>query len=67
MFRYTRLSSDEQGLARFEDVEVVLDPADPAPDQLSVSAPMSARRPCCSVEPPPGAVIRSNRRHAGSS
>ena len=39
---YTRLYSDDDGQARFEDVEVVLDPDDPAPDQLSVSVPMGA-------------------------
>jgi hypothetical protein len=40
--RYTRLFSDEAGRARFEDVEVPLDPADPAPDQLGLSGPIPA-------------------------
>jgi quercetin dioxygenase-like cupin family protein len=42
MVRYTRLFSDAQGMARFQDVEVTLDPDDPAPDELSVSEPMPA-------------------------
>ena len=44
MVHYTRLYSDDDGQARFEDVEVVLDPDDPAPDQLSVSVPMGCDR-----------------------
>jgi quercetin dioxygenase-like cupin family protein len=42
MLQYTRLFSDEQGVARFEDVEVRLHPDDPRPDALSLSEPIPA-------------------------
>jgi hypothetical protein len=42
MLRYTRLFTDEQGLARFDDVDVLLHPDNPSPDTLSVSEPMPA-------------------------
>ena len=40
--RDTRLFTDEQGMARFGDVEVPLEPEDPPSDALSVSAPIPA-------------------------
>jgi hypothetical protein len=43
MPQYTRLFSDAQGQARFEDVQVAFEPDDPHPDEFSVSAPMAAR------------------------
>jgi hypothetical protein len=42
MLRYTRLFTDEQGMARFDDVDVLLHPDNPSPDTLSVSEPMPA-------------------------
>jgi hypothetical protein len=42
MFAYTRLFTDPQGMARFEEVEVALEPHDPAPGELSMSEPMPA-------------------------
>jgi hypothetical protein len=38
----TRLYADEQGRARFEDVELPFLPNDPAPDVMSVSQPWQA-------------------------
>jgi quercetin dioxygenase-like cupin family protein len=54
MVRYTRLFSDEQGTARFEDVDVALDPDDPAPHELSVSEPMPATAVLFGRAPPGG-------------
>jgi hypothetical protein len=42
MHQITRLFTDEHGQARFEDVQIPLAPDNPAPDQLSVSAPWPA-------------------------
>jgi quercetin dioxygenase-like cupin family protein len=42
MLPVTRLYADEQGHARFEDVEISLAPDDPPPDTLSVSEPWQA-------------------------
>jgi hypothetical protein len=42
MLRYTRLFTDEQGMARFDDVEVPLHPDNPPPGVLSVSEPIPA-------------------------
>jgi len=42
VLRYTRLFTDQHGMARFEEVEVALAPKNPAPDELSVSEPMRA-------------------------
>jgi|tagenome__1003787_1003787.scaffolds.fasta_scaffold19399936_2 quercetin dioxygenase-like cupin family protein len=42
MLPVTRLYADEQGHARFEDVEISLTPDDPPPDTLSVSEPWQA-------------------------
>jgi hypothetical protein len=38
----TRIYADDQGRARFEDVEIALRPDDPPPDDLSVSEPWQA-------------------------
>jgi len=42
MLPVTRLFADEQGYARFEDVEVSLAPNHPPPDVMSVSEPWQA-------------------------
>jgi hypothetical protein len=42
LLRYTRLFTDEEGEARFDDVEVPLHPEDPPPDVLSLSDPIPA-------------------------
>lgn len=42
MLAVTRLYADEQGHARFEDVEIPLTPDDPPPDVMSVSGPWQA-------------------------
>ncbi len=42
MLAVTRLHADEQGRARFEDVEIPLTPDDPPPDVMSVSGPWQA-------------------------
>ena len=42
MVPITRLFADEQGHARFEDIELPLTPGDPTPDALSVSPPWQA-------------------------
>ena len=66
MLHYTRLYCDDDGQARFEDVEVVLDPDDPAPDQLSVSVPMGATAVLFG-RAPRAAAIRHNPKRAASS
>ena len=40
--RYTRLYADDDGLARFEDIDLPLTPEVPLPDDLSVSQPLPA-------------------------
>jgi quercetin dioxygenase-like cupin family protein len=42
VLRYTRLFSDERGIARFEDVEIPLHPDDPPPHVLRMSEPIPA-------------------------
>jgi hypothetical protein len=42
MVHYTRLSTDEQGRSRFEEIDVSFHPGDPGPDELAVSEPMPA-------------------------
>ncbi len=42
MLRITRLYADEDGNARFQDVEVAFTPDDPPPDATSVSPPLPA-------------------------
>ena len=39
---YLRLFADGDGRARFEECELALSPPEPAPDQLSISAPLPA-------------------------
>lgn len=42
MVPVTRLHSDHDGHARFEDIEIALAPEDPPPDVMSISAPWQA-------------------------
>ena len=42
MVPITRLFTDDDGHARFEDIELPLTPDDPPPDAMSVSAPWQA-------------------------
>jgi hypothetical protein len=42
MVAVTRLFADENGHARFEDIEISVTPDDPPPDAMSVSQPWSA-------------------------
>src|SRR5262245_22747897 len=51
---YALLFTDEGGMSRFEDVEVRLDPVDPAPDQLGLSGPIPATAVLCGRAPADG-------------
>ena len=42
MVAVTRLFADQQGHARYEDIEICLAPDDPPPDAMSVSQPWQA-------------------------
>jgi quercetin dioxygenase-like cupin family protein len=42
MVPVTRLFADEQGHARFEDIEIPLAPEDPPPDAMGISPPWQA-------------------------
>jgi quercetin dioxygenase-like cupin family protein len=42
MVPVTRLFADEQGHARFEDIEIPLAPEDPPPDAMGISRPWQA-------------------------
>jgi len=65
VLRYTRLFTDEQSKARFDDVEVPLQPADPPPD--APACPIRFPPPPCSSDGlPPAVAIPRNRSHAAS-